>query len=121
MVIQKMGVEDKEAYAWSFEVILVIFDFLPTEVSNPLKWPPLKNYTIECLTTIVAPWNACEHPCKHPKTRGVEISIISEFKIFKWAEDEAITNEIIFLKIYTSKPAKVMTIRPNSIYALICL
>ena len=60
MVIQKkMGVEDKEAYAWSFEVIWWFTIFLPTEVSNPVKWPPFKNYTIRIFNYSTVPWYKC--------------------------------------------------------------
>ena len=34
---KKMGVEDKEAYAWSFDFFLWFSILLPTQVSNRVK------------------------------------------------------------------------------------
>ena len=57
-----MGVEDKEAYAWSFEVILVIFDFSTNGGIKPCKVGPLEklhhrmfNYNCNTLERLRAP------------------------------------------------------------------
>ena len=75
-----MGVEDKEAYAWSFDVILVIFDFSTNGGIKPCKVIPLKqlhhrmfNYNCSTLERLRAPLQTAQD-------QGVEISIISEFK-----------------------------------------
>jgi len=77
MVIQKKtSAKEKEAYASSFEIVVLLCDFL---THGGIKWPPYYIFLSECSTnllyngTIVAPWNASKHPCKQPKTRGLEI------------------------------------------------